>query len=225
LALEWIRQTLSGPLSLKASPARLEAPWVATTTASGNTVWQWPAELPLPTELKVTEALASSTTAVVQLESAAPAPARLGVEIGRQISRVVKSDEGYTLEPVGDDTFSTDELYLDDVTITPSRATLRYAVLEVPLPPGASVENTTWGIELPGDDGKLVGLEKAHHQATRFGYAVPVDGASETTHVRHLVRFAQKGTYVIPRARLYRMYLPSAKSFEAGDALAHLEVR
>ena len=65
---------------------------------------------------------------------------------------------------------------LDDVTITPARATIRYSILEVPLPPGAAVENTTWGIQLAAGDGeasdeesddedssgrKLIGLERA----------------------------------------------------------------
>jgi len=34
--------------------------------------------------------------------------------------------------------------------------------------------------------------------------------------VRHLLRFAQKGSYVLPPARFHRMYQPEQKAFE-GD--------
>lgn len=224
LALEWIRQAMNGPLPVRPEASALEAPWVRGTTASGGSVWRWPAEMPLPKELKLAHAPDAPIAAIVQFDSAAPAAAGLPVELTRTFYRVVKSEEGHSLEPA-DSPFSTEDLYLDDITITPTRSELHYAVLEVPLPPGASVENTTWGIELPSDGGKLIGLERARHQPTRFGYAVPVDGVSGEVHIRHLVRFAQKGSYVIPRARLYRMYQPGAKAMEPGSELMEMEVQ
>ena len=72
---------------------------------------------------------------------------------------------------------------------------------------------------------KLEGLERARHETTRLGYAVPVDGVAEPLRLRHLVRFAQQGTFTLPRARLYRMYQPTATAVETGDGPRHLEVR
>jgi uncharacterized protein YfaS (alpha-2-macroglobulin family) len=181
--------------------------------------------------LQLTQAASAGTRAVVQFESAVDAPARLATQLQRRLYRVVKGDEGaYQLQEVGEGTLlSTKELYLDEVTVTPNNLTLRYALLEVPLPPGASVDSTTWGINFPGEgqgeERKLEGLERARHEPTRLGYAVPVDGVAEPIRLRHLVRFAQQGTFTLPRARLYRMYQPAAKAIETGAATRRMEVR
>ena len=43
----------------------------------------------------------------------------------------------------------SDALYLDEITLTSEQdAVLRYGQVEVPLPPGADVERTTWGISV-----------------------------------------------------------------------------
>jgi uncharacterized protein YfaS (alpha-2-macroglobulin family) len=102
---------------------------------------------------------------------------------------------------------------------------VRFSIVEVPLPPGASLETTTWGINLPGEGGKPTALERSRAEPTRFGYAVPVDGVTGRSDIRNLVRFAQAGTFAIPRARLYRMYQPTAKAIESGEAVRRMEVR
>jgi uncharacterized protein YfaS (alpha-2-macroglobulin family) len=114
---------------------------------------------------------------------------------------------------------------MDEVTITAAQGPRRYGLLEVPLPPGASVESTTWGISLPGADGKLEGLERARHQPTAFGYAVPVDPIAGVQRIRHLLRFAERGSFSMPRARLFAMYRPDAKAFEAGPPTRNLQVQ
>jgi alpha-2-macroglobulin len=226
LALEWIRQSLGGPLSTTPSTTVLAAPWTGKATESGSIQWLWPPSTAVPTGLTVAEAPEKGVSAVVQFESAGEEKSSLAVGLERQLYKVNKADEGFAIEEMEPgEAFTTDALYLDDVTVTPGKSTLRYAVLEVPLPPGAGVESTTWGVELPGDGGKLEGLERARHEPTRFGYAVPVDGVSGPVHIRHLIRFAQRGAYSIPRARLYRMYTPGLTALEAGSAVKRLEVR
>ena len=59
-------------------------------------------------------------------------------------------------------------------------------------------------------------LERARHTERRDGYAVPIDALEDTVTVRHLLRFAQKGSYVLPPTRFYRMYQPEQKAFEGG---------
>ena len=112
--------------------------------------------------------------------------------------------------------FTTGELYLDEVQLTPTGRPLRHALLEVPLPPGAAVESTTWGIRILNNKGEPEDLERARHEPTPRGYVAPIDPLAGPTTLRHLVRFAQRGTYTLPPARVYRMYQPEAKAFEGG---------
>ncbi|MFM2065514.1 MAG: hypothetical protein RLZZ584_423 [Pseudomonadota bacterium] len=117
----------------------------------------------------------------------------------------------------------TGALYLDQVDITASRA-LRWALAEVPLPPGAAVESATWGLDLAGT---RLALEAARHLPSDQGYALPLEQltANGTATFRHLLRFSQRGSYSLPPARVYRMYEPEAKAYEARPAWAAIEVR
>ena len=132
------------------------------------------------------------------------------------------------LEPVAPgSTLDSNALYLDQLSIQTERA-LRWALLEAALPPGASVESSTWGLDLAGaDTGATRPLERATHQTTAQGYAVPVDAlaANGTLTLRHLVRFAQRGQFKLPPARLYRMYEPEAKALDASGRWSTMEVK
>ncbi|MFU1925458.1 hypothetical protein ACM6PT_50945, partial [Klebsiella pneumoniae] len=65
-----------------------------------------------------------------------------------------------------DKPLSSDELYLDEVTLNvPEDTALRYGMLELPLPPGADVERTTWGIKISGLAGhEATTLERARNE-------------------------------------------------------------
>ncbi len=132
------------------------------------------------------------------------------------------------LEPVAPGTpLDSNALYLDQLSIQSERP-LRWALLEAALPPGAAVEGSTWGLDVVGAEaGKTTPLERATHQATPQGYAVPLErlDANGSMTVRHLVRFAQRGQYKLPPARVYRMYEPEAKGTEAGGRWASIEVK
>jgi uncharacterized protein YfaS (alpha-2-macroglobulin family) len=169
---------------------------------------------------------AAGTVAVVQYTSAEAQAPELNVRVERQLYRLVKAPKtdqesegsGWTAEIVAEnEPLSTNALYLDDVAVTAAGKPQRYGVLEVALPPGAVVESTTWGINLPGEKDKLVGLERARHENTSFGCGLAWTPSRAHWHVRHLLRFGEKGTFHVPRARFYRMYLPEAKAFEDGD--------
>ena len=118
-------------------------------------------------------------------------------------------------------------LYLDEITLDergrPRRC--RYGLLEVPLPPGADVERTTWGLQISGLGGEgAAELEKARHEAGELGYAVPLDTLAGETRFRHLVRFSQKGAFVLPPVRYVRMYAPEQQALEADPPLSHVAV-
>ncbi|WP_198787856.1 MG2 domain-containing protein [Variovorax sp. IB41] len=120
----------------------------------------------------------------------------------------------------------TNALYLDQLTVTAPKA-MRWSLVEAALPPGAAVEESTWGIDMADSAGKLQPMERAQSQATAQGYAVPVDtlAAGTPLTVRHLVRFAQRGTFKLPPARLFRVYEPEAKALEGNGHWASVEVR
>ena len=107
------------------------------------------------------------------------------------------------------------DLYMEEVTLTPAPGSrVRYAALEVPLPPGADVERTTWGMRVRRGELAPQPMEKARHEPGDLRYVVPVDTLDAPLTVRHLVRFSQRGRFVLPPARLFRMYEPEEKAFE-----------
>lgn len=233
---------------LAADGLQLPAPWQRATGASGEPVWRWPAGQPLPTTLPRP---AGAAWAYVDFESVQPSAATLPVHLERKLWKLVPArDDGaraaaasgasaaagreadasqlvVRLEPVAPGTpLDTDTLYLDEVDVHADVA-LRRALVEVALPPGAAVEGSTWGIELQAGGGKTQPLERAQQQDTAQGYAVPVDalGAGQAIAVRHLVRFAQRGSFNLPPVRLHRMYDPDAKALDTSGAWAKVEVR
>ena len=226
LTLVWTRDALGGALREKTTSPTLAAPWVATPSASGGVRWTWPAGQAPPDALRLAPLPGRPLSAVVQFDSATAASAVLPVSIQRRFYRVKKADaNGYELQPLHEgQALSTDELYLDEVQLAPQGRPTRYALLELALPPGASLEGTTWGIDLRNAEGQLEGLERARGEATPQGYVVPLDPLAEPAVLRHLVRFAQRGSYVLPRGHLFRMYQPDARAVEAGG-VQRLEVR
>jgi alpha-2-macroglobulin len=225
LTLTWLDGALGGRARPAAEVALLE-PWRRTTTLGGATVWRWPAGRALPTELQLAKAPSLLTSAIVQFESGEEAGPSLPAKLERRLFQVKPAAEGQQLVPVdAESVLESDGLYLDEIRLSPGGRPLRHAVVEVPLPPGASVESTTWGVNLRNAAGQLEGLERARHEATPFGYAVPLDAADADVVLRHLVRFAERGTFVVPAARAYRMYQPDAKALENEGRPHRWEVR
>jgi alpha-2-macroglobulin len=217
LTLTWLDGALRGDGAGTSQAPTPEAPWRAIETRGGSVQWLWPAGQPLPGELRVSAPPAHATAAVVQFDSASSPDEALEARLERHLYRVTKNGDGHELTPLGPGTpLLTDELYVDEIRLVPNGRPVRHAVIEVPLPPGASVESTTWGINLRNASGDFEGLERARHEPTPYGYAVPVENASSELTLRHLVRLAEKGSFVVPAARAYRMYQPEAKALEDG---------
>jgi uncharacterized protein YfaS (alpha-2-macroglobulin family) len=225
LALAFLHTTLGGSA---AAPLELPAPWQKVVDARGSVSWRFGAA-GLPGEVLLAEPPPPGTSVAVDFTTMEVPKARAATVLARRFYRLVKgktAEEGWRLEPMGaGEAFSTNALYLDEVEVSGSGAPLRYGILEVPLPPGATVESTTWGLSVPGPDGKLQALERARDQPTAFGYAVPLDPIRSGERIRHLVRFAEPGTFRVPSARLYRMYAPAEKAFEADAGGRALEVQ
>ncbi|TFW32382.1 alpha-2-macroglobulin family protein [Massilia horti] len=220
LALVWIQKKLGGPQPPRPPAVALEGQWQAVDSQAVNPSWRWTGGAALPDRLRLAQAAPAGTVAIVQYESRAAEAHALPVVVERRILRMKQEGAGYRTEAVEPgEALRTDELYMDEITLKPAPgARHRYGLLEVALPPGAAVEASTWGIRMLGGP-EPVPLERARRVERRDGYAVPIEPLAGETKVRHLLRFAQKGRYVLPPARFYRMYQPEQKAIEGEGKL------
>ena len=218
MTLMWVQKKLGGAAFGKAPAIAPDGTWQKLEGRGGQPQWRWADGKGVPDLLRLAagSAAPAGTVAVVQYDSRAAEAQALPVAIDRRILRMKQGKGGYTTELVKPgEALSTDELYLDEITLKAAAGSKhRFGLLEVALPPGAVVEPSTWGMVMAGD--KPAPLERARHTERRDGYAVPIEPLEGEVTVRHLLRFAQKGAYVLPPARFHRMYQPEQKAFEGG---------
>ncbi len=226
LALSWLQRSIE-----QASPTIALAPgegWKKRYGDTGEMYWTWQGATPVPAALSLTGTQERPLRAALSYQTKQPAIDPMAVTITRRLSRLVPGDEAFEfkLEAVGSKPLSSDSLYLDEVIITSKAAKpLRYGMIEVPLPPGADVERTTWGIKLMGKAGtEPTALEKARFEPGQMAYAIPVDALSGELRVRHLVRFSQKGQFNLPPVRFTQVYAPQHQAQEQKPALGQVTV-
>jgi uncharacterized protein YfaS (alpha-2-macroglobulin family) len=230
LALIWVNKVLKGKLG-DAGNVALKRPWRHVTNLTGATIWYYGGSR-VPRELDLVHAPAKPLTAFVQYESTQGAHSRLAVQVQRKLYHLVSKEgaskeaggpQNFDMTPVGDnEEIQANDLYLEEITLTPENgAHVRYGIVEAPLPPGAGVEATTWGVTLPNG----VTLERSVSQPTSGGYAVPVEDLGQPITLRHLLRFAQKGQYKLPPARFYSMYAPDAVALQDSASLHLVKVK
>lgn len=226
LALSWLQRSIE-----QASPTIALAPgegWKKRYGDTGEMYWTWQGATPVPAALSLTGTQERPLRAALSYQTKQPAIDPMAVTITRRLSRLVPGDEAFEfkLEAVGTKPLSSDSLYLDEVIITSKAAKpLRYGMIEVPLPPGADVERTTWGIKLMGKAGtEPTALEKARFEPGQMAYAIPVDALSGELRVRHLVRFSQKGQFNLPPVRFTQVYAPQHQAQEQKPALGQVTV-
>ncbi|WP_229507629.1 hypothetical protein [Massilia sp. Dwa41.01b] len=227
LTLVWVQKKLGGAPVPKGPVLVLDEAWQPVSGASTLASWRPRAAGALPERLRLAQAAPAGTVAVIEYESRAPQVQSLAVGVKRRILRMVPAKNGYRLQPLkASEVLRTDQLYMDEVTLTPTAKAgrPRFGLVEVALPPGANVEPTTWGIKLLGGK-EPTPLERARHVSRRDGYAVPIDVLEGEVKVRHLLRFAQKGSYGLPPARYYRMYQPDQVAFEGAGGRRVLQVK
>jgi len=226
LTLVWTQQALAGkpggklalqPGNSSFKPA--DEKWQKAAAASqaladGLPEWNWSDKASLPNALQVQNAPAR-LTAILRYESEENGKSALPVTLERQLYRLErqKFENGvatYDLIAVNPaDGLSTQELYLDEITLSSQQAH-RYGIVEVPLPPGASIERSTWGVNLLDAP---IDRSRAEEQRNRYGVPVEFLSANGDVVVRHLLRVGQSGRFTLPPARYYRMYQPEKKAY------------
>lgn len=226
LALTWLQRALAqAPAAEQLKPGK---DWAEQQGPSGERYWQWQGQ-GVPAELTLQTPPSRPLNAALSYRSAEAPASQLPVSISRRLLRLVPGDKAFEfkVEELGDKPLSSDELYLDEVTVKTEQPTaLRYGMLEVPLPPGADVERTTWGIQVSGLGGtEATSLERARNEPGDLHYGIPVDSLAGELRFRHLVRFSQKGEFALPPARYVRMYAPAEQALEQSPALARVKVQ
>jgi uncharacterized protein YfaS (alpha-2-macroglobulin family) len=161
-------------------------------------------------------------TAVLRFETEENNRSELPVTVERTLYRLERREfnEGKaTYQPVEvkpGDGLSADAIYLDEIRLS-AESNHRFGIVEVPLPPGASVERSTWGVGLlDGDAATPIERSRAEEHRDRYGVPVEAVGPKSEAVLRHLLRVGQSGRFVLPPARYYRMYQPEQKAYEDG---------
>ncbi|HBA3239683.1 TPA: alpha-2-macroglobulin family protein [Escherichia coli] len=229
LAMNWLAKYMA-----TMPPVVLPAPagaWAKHKLTGGGEYWRWVGQ-GVPEILSFGDELSPQNVQVRWREPAKTAQqSNIPVTVERQLYRLIPGEEemSFTLQPVTSNEIDSDALYLDEITLTSEQdAVLRYGQVEVPLPPGADVERTTWGISVnkpnaAKQQGQL--LEKARNEMGELAYMVPVKELTGTVTFRHLLRFSQKGQFVLPPARYVRSYAPAQQSVAVGSEWTGMQVK
>ncbi|MDR3212322.1 MAG: alpha-2-macroglobulin family protein, partial [Azoarcus sp.] len=228
LTLVWTRKALGGGFRHDAGNLKpADDKWTDTETRFGQTEWRWPTGARLPDTLRVSHAPAR-LTAILRFESEESGDSTLPVKIERKLYRLErrtfkKGNASYAALPVKPgDKLSTQELYLDEIRLSASNV-YRYGIVEAPLPPGAAIERSTWGIALLEDDGKegkTLDSSRAEEHPDRYGIPVEILPAGQEVILRNLLRVGQSGSFTLPPVRYHRMYQPEKKAYaEGGNAV------
>ncbi len=198
----------------------LEGPWAFQRSRVGVPTWHYTGEagsqaawsLALPgSPVKIKGLL------VYQVHGAEEST--LPVRIQRKFYRLVpaaKKGDFSKKSPGKTGEYDSNEVYLDEVVVTPLKGTsYKYGLLEIPLPPGADLLPIPYGMKV-GARGSYAKVPETEYQEGDNSYAIPVESLRGVTIFQRLVRFSQAGKFTLPPARFYRTYQPNDKAFEEG---------
>lgn len=255
MALVWITQSSSlVNKKIQASTETMAAPWRKKLSPTGQAIWQYSSNTPL-TSISKPDNLPSSAVAIVRYQTKASPEAKLPVKLSRNLYRVVAKGPYYLPEESGfiSDSFDSskkknevknsfgrvqvqlellkpgevlrsDELYLDEIRLS-SEKTIHYGIVEVPLPPGAHIEASTWGIYLTQGSA----LEAARFEEKKGAYVIPLDkfekNGSGSYAIRHLLRLGQTGKYQMPAMRYWQMYQPTQQVWEVNSNWPNITIQ
>jgi uncharacterized protein YfaS (alpha-2-macroglobulin family) len=229
MTLAWVHESLGG-FGDKGNVGNLQPlGWVPGVGDLGNARWLWSAAKP-PTRVSLARPPQTPVTAALRYTSHATETPRLAIAVQRRLYRLAPDAASLTFQAVpvaANEALSPNALYVDEVSLVPKAGQrFRYGMLEVPLPPGAGIEGTTWGIRVEGlgTGEDAAALSAPEHEMGEMHYRVAVDNLDKPLVTRQLLRFQQRGRFNLPPARFFRMYQPGDKALESqGAALWRVE--
>ncbi len=230
MTLAFIDQALPQSFELKATLKSIDpgAGWIKKNKGIFDSfVWNKSESFQSPQNLpKIPGAVAE-----VIFDTPEAVKSNLGMQIDRKLFRIhmresAESETGEVLEAVevkAGEVLDTRALYVDELTVSPQGNTKgRFMLLEVPLPPGGEVDGTTWGLHFKNIEPKF---SDAKVSSTGLGYSIPIESLEKQEKFHQLVRFASRGVFHLPPARIFKMYRPVEHSYEGDSAKRDLTVQ
>lgn len=188
--------------------------WHSSQSDISRNRWTWTGGLTEAMELKIPE----NYSAHLVVEKFETQKSSLPVSLKRNLYRVSRNDEFMTASTaVTDGRVNSQDLYLDEIVITPTQNTkVNYGIVQVPLPPGALPEQATWGMTVQVDGKKITIDEKGTQVGTGY-YSAAVPRLQAEIKIYQLIRFSTPGQYNLPGVKYFKMYKPDQQAFSSGD--------
>ncbi len=222
LLLSLLQPQITAP-NANATTLKPQGAWQLARLPSGSPQWLWQGA-GLPTSVALSGEVPAGSELLVRYRSAESSAGTLPVTVQRTLYRLEPLSDGSGFNAVAlksGDALQSNALYVDEFILTPEQQQVyRFGLLEAALPPGASVEPSTWGIQVAGLDGNEtpVSFSRAQYEEGELSYRVPVPELNGPLTVRQLLRFAERGRFNLPASRYFRMYQPADKALtEAGQ--------
>ena len=103
-------------------------------------------------------------------------------------------------------------LYIDEIRITPDGEGGSFGIIEIPIPPGSRVEKQYLNLNVSEFETSSFRHKVIFDQGNLY-YSIPIESLDKPVILRSYVRFSQRGEFILPRARFYKMYSPNDKAF------------
>ncbi|MBY0415793.1 MAG: hypothetical protein K2Q18_16585, partial [Bdellovibrionales bacterium] len=144
----------------------------------------------------------------------------LPVTIKRNFYKLTKAGEedGFDASLVTDDKLDSTSIYLDEVILSPS-GKLNYGIVQIPLPPGASMEKSSWGTQVRLNGNAIVIDEKGAQEGVDY-YSAAIPRLHQEVKSYQLIRFSTKGRFTIPGVKFFKMYAPEQQAYSFGDSVS-----
>ncbi len=161
-----------------------------------------------------------NSSAHLIVEQTAAKKSSLPLEIRRNFYKLTKNsdEEGYNANLVGSENLDSTILYLDEVTLTP-KGKMNYGIVQIPLPPGGSVEKSSWGTQVRLNKNSVIIDEKGTQEGVDY-YSAALPHLHGEVKVYQLIRFSTKGRFTIPGVRYFKMYAPEQQAYSSGDSVS-----
>lgn len=194
--------------------------WIKRETRLGRPLWQFKGSSK-ETNVQFNGFPGKSVYGHLTYDSFKPEKHSLPIRIERELYRLEKGPEseesrgrvkfkatalGKTLEAKSSD------LYIDEIRITPEGGGGSFGIIEIPIPPGSRVEKQYLNLNITEFE-KSSFRHKVIFDEGNLYYSIPIESLEEPVIFRSFVRFSQRGEFILPRARFYKMYSPNDKAF------------
>ena len=203
--------------------------WIKRETRLGHPLWNFIGSSG-ETNVKLSNFPGKGVYGHLSYDSFKPEKHSLPIRIERELYRLEKDPEmeeskreikfmatalGKTLEAKSSD------LYIDEIRITPEGEGASFGIIEIPIPPGSRVEEQNLNLNISKIEKRslarvpmlITPKHKVIFDKENLYYSIPIESLEEPIVLRSFVRFSQRGEFILPRVRFYKMYNPNDKAF------------